>query len=257
MAWATANDGCDIYYEDKGNGPVLVFISGYMGIANIWHQQIKAFSPKYRCLSFDRRGYGRSAKPEAIEEHSIDKQVGDIKTILHVANVTGPVILSTHSMGCNIASAFYLAYPELVAGIICSASHYDGELAGSLGLNVDGLVEPVRNLPTRPGFFEKLGLTPDIALEAAKWPIYGLEGSAHVAANFVIAGQYAKFDIPVLLVHGDSDIVTPADPAVVKFDEALPKSRLVYLKGVNHFPQIEAPGEYNDIVQEFLTKYYA
>jgi pimeloyl-ACP methyl ester carboxylesterase len=72
----------------------------------------------------------------------------------------------------------------------------------------------------------------------AKWPLDGLEGSTHIAASFAIAGRYAKFDVPVLLVYGDSDIATTADPLITKFDEALPNSRLMYLKGVNPFPQI-------------------
>ena len=43
MAWLTANHNYSIYYEDRGNGPVSVFIPRHVGIADIWHHEIKAF----------------------------------------------------------------------------------------------------------------------------------------------------------------------------------------------------------------------
>ncbi|EXK25625.1 hypothetical protein FOMG_17726 [Fusarium oxysporum f. sp. melonis 26406] len=60
-----------------------------------------------------------------------------------------------------------------------------------------------------------------------------------------------------MLVYGDSDIATTADPLITKFDEALPNSRLMYLKGVNPFSQIEGSEECNAVILHFLTEYYA
>ena len=40
MPYVVTDDDCEIYYEVLGNGPSIVFISGFMGITDIWRAQI-------------------------------------------------------------------------------------------------------------------------------------------------------------------------------------------------------------------------
>ena len=41
MPFVVTDDDCEIYYEAHGNGPTVVFISGFMGITDIWHAQLE------------------------------------------------------------------------------------------------------------------------------------------------------------------------------------------------------------------------
>ncbi|CAK7033826.1 MAG: AB hydrolase superfamily protein YdjP [Desulfovibrio sp.] len=85
MAWATANDGCKIYYEKEGSGAALVFISGYMGIANIWEKQVSGLKEDCCCITHDNRGYGRSGKPESLDAYSIKQHAQDANALLNPA----------------------------------------------------------------------------------------------------------------------------------------------------------------------------
>ena len=168
MAWLTTDDNCEIYYETHGQGPPVVFVSGFMGIADIWHNQIEAMKSDYQCIVYDRRGYGRLSKPQSIKDYTIQRHVDDLTAVLAAANVTGPVVLFCHSMGGEISMAFSLVNPGRVKGMVRSAALIDAESGDDTGLSVDMLVQGVSSPSLRKRFYENFGLNPEIAIEASK-----------------------------------------------------------------------------------------
>ncbi|MEM7080866.1 MAG: alpha/beta hydrolase [Pseudomonadota bacterium] len=50
----------DLYYESFGAGEPILFAHGAGGNAAIWFNQLAYFSKRYRCISFDHRGFARS-----------------------------------------------------------------------------------------------------------------------------------------------------------------------------------------------------
>jgi pimeloyl-ACP methyl ester carboxylesterase len=63
---------------------------------------------------------------------------------------------------------------------------------------------------------------------------------------------YLLADIPVLLVGGSRDSVIPVDHTVGAHD-LLPGSHLEIFDGAGHFPHIEQPGRFADLLMRFLT----
>ena len=63
----------------------------------------------------------------------------------------------------------------------------------------------------------------------------------------------AGLTMPVLLIQGADDRVTPAAANAARLAEALPQARLVLLDGCGHLPEIEMPERVNDLVGEFLS----
>ncbi|ODM20649.1 hypothetical protein SI65_03702 [Aspergillus cristatus] len=107
MSFVPTNDGHEIYYEVHGTtGPTLVLVSGYMGIANICQSLLAKLSPKYRCIVYDLRGVPR----HAADLDAVIKALGD--------KVDERIILLTHSMGGNIATAYYHTKPQSVMGVV-------------------------------------------------------------------------------------------------------------------------------------------
>jgi proline iminopeptidase len=61
-----------------------------------------------------------------------------------------------------------------------------------------------------------------------------------------------RLTIPVLLVHGERD---PRPMwAVERLAEALPDAELVRLAGVGHFPELEVPEKFRDVVRAFVRR---
>jgi 3-oxoadipate enol-lactonase len=53
--------GADLYYEERGAGPdAVVFAHGLLWSGRLFERQVEAVAPRYRCITFDFRGHGRS-----------------------------------------------------------------------------------------------------------------------------------------------------------------------------------------------------
>ena len=68
----------DCYDEGPRDAPPLIFLHGFPENARTWRHQIAHFSGHYRCIAPDQRGYRGSSRPEAVEDYSPDKIVGDV-----------------------------------------------------------------------------------------------------------------------------------------------------------------------------------
>ncbi len=55
MPFAPIN-GIDLYYEEHGDGPPLVFAHGVGGNHASWYQQVPFFARSYRAITCDQRG---------------------------------------------------------------------------------------------------------------------------------------------------------------------------------------------------------
>jgi pimeloyl-ACP methyl ester carboxylesterase len=62
----TKVNGININYSDKGQGEPLVMIMGLGIDQKGWMRQVSAFKKKYRVITFDNRGIGKSDKPEGL-----------------------------------------------------------------------------------------------------------------------------------------------------------------------------------------------
>ena len=56
-------NGVRLHYEVMGDGPPLVFVHGMCGRGDVWAGQVERLSGEFMCVSYDRRGNGRSPAP--------------------------------------------------------------------------------------------------------------------------------------------------------------------------------------------------
>lgn len=255
MDWLNTDDDVEIYYETAGDGQPLVFISGYMGIANIWDDTVNSLKNKFLCITHDNRGYGRSGKPKTAEKYSIERHAQDTKQILDKLKITKDVILITHSMGCNIATAFAAKYPKMVKGIIYIAAHYSKSDLSEGFKTADDYRKVFQTPSSQAHFYEKLGLKPQIAQEAAKWSKTTLINNANAMCCY--NGDeidYSKFNFPVFIIQGENDIASPPQKAAVNLQKAIKGAELTIIPNINHFPMAENPDVINKIIYEKIKK---
>lgn len=251
MSYAKTDDGQEIYFRTHGtSGPILVFVSGYFGVDNIWQPLIARLSSQYRCISYDNRGYGRSSKPISSNSYSIPRHAADLRAVLDACVVTEPAVLVTHSMGCNIAAAYYLAYPDRVTGMIYSAGYYDGNRIQKF-VSHDMLSSGV-DIPSQcVAFYTSMGLDETTALEAAKWPAHGRRNNAQALTSFTMENKYPMIKVPALVVVGDKDAASPEE-LVTPIVQEMPSCKLEVLQGVHHFAPTEAPAKMERLIRQFM-----
>ena len=82
-----------------------------------------------------------------------------------------------------------------------------------------------------------------------------LEDSAGVNPREVgdLPNRYAETRIPTLVIWGRNDGIIPVEYGK-KLASLIPQSEFVVMNDVGHVPHWDAPGRFNEIVEEFLSR---
>jgi pimeloyl-ACP methyl ester carboxylesterase len=105
-----------LYYEEKGDGPPLFFVPPPALGTEPFRQQKETLSRKFRVVSFDPAGTGRSPS-NARKEHSVQEWSADILALAdHLA--LDKILLCGYSLGGSASQEFAAAFPERIKGLI-------------------------------------------------------------------------------------------------------------------------------------------
>ncbi len=114
-----STNGVDLHVaEAGGDGPVVLLAHGFPELAYSWRHQLPALAEAgYHAVAPDQRGYGRSSRPEAIEDYDIHHLVGDLVGLLDDLGAEQAVVVG-HDWGSMVASHLVLLHPERVRGLV-------------------------------------------------------------------------------------------------------------------------------------------
>lgn len=112
-----AVNGTTLYYELRGDGPPVLFISGASGDAGYWTTVADALAGEYTVLTYDRRANSRSPRPENWTAAPIDEQGDDAAALLRAVGLA-PAVAFGHSSGALILTSVALRHPDVLRGAI-------------------------------------------------------------------------------------------------------------------------------------------
>src|SRR5437660_914645 len=115
MPYAAVN-GIELYYEEHGSGPALLFAHGQGGNCLSWWQQVPFFQQWYRCVIFDQRAFGRSR--DTSDPPGGRMQFGPDALALADRLGIERFFLVAHSMGGRTAANVLRRAPERVRGAV-------------------------------------------------------------------------------------------------------------------------------------------
>ena len=232
----------EIHYRDHGSGKPIILIHGYPLDGNSWERQEWALlQAGYRCISYDRRGFGKSSQPTT--GYDYDTFAADTKALLDHLALGEDVVLAGFSMGTGEVTRYLGTYGS--SGVSKAALfgvippfllQTDDNPKGVPGEVFEGIKQQV--LADRYKWFDDFFanfyntdvLAPERIGDAA------LRGSFQVAAGASPYASYAcvdtwltdfredlpKIDIPTLVVHGTADRILPFESTAARLrDEKL------------------------------------
>lgn len=115
MSEATVN-GIQIYHELTGGGEPLALVHGSWADATNWELVLPGLAQGFRVLTYDRRGYSRSERPDTA--WSIDDDGDDLAALLETLQLS-PAHVATISYGGNIALRLAARRPQLFRTLSC------------------------------------------------------------------------------------------------------------------------------------------
>jgi pimeloyl-ACP methyl ester carboxylesterase len=258
-----ARPGATVYYETNGDGAPLVLAHGAGGNTLVWWQQVTHFARRYRVLTFDHRGFGRSAC-EAGQEQARHFAT-DLAAVLDAAGIERCALVC-QSMGGWTGLQLALARPDRVAALVLS-----GTPAGVL---TPGVADALAAIATSAAAAELVAPAwdqPHPALAAdigSRDPARGFLYAQLAALNPPAAlgrtalhevmtdpGRLGGWSIPTLLVGGTHDRLFA--PAVLReVAAAIPGATWCEIPVAGHSPYFETPDAFNRVVGEFLAAHY-
>jgi pimeloyl-ACP methyl ester carboxylesterase len=104
-------DNGPLYYEAHGEGPPLVFVSGWAMSCECWRPIVKLLSRRHRCIIYDVRGVGRSKPVSDAARFEVLDHADDLHSILESDRVFDAVIIGLE-LGALIAMTCVDRHPQ-------------------------------------------------------------------------------------------------------------------------------------------------
>jgi len=234
--------GIQLHYNDHGAGEPVVLIHGYPSDGNSWERQERALLAEgYRCITYDRRGFGQSSQPSTGFDY--DSLAADLKALLDHLSLDQDVVLVGFSMGTGEVIRYLGAYGSagvsravLIGAIAPYLLQTDDNPKGVPADVFEGIKQAA--FADRYAFFDSFlgnvnnaeatipGRLSDAALRASLQVAYGSGPYATLACIDTwltdFRADLPKIDIPVLAVHGTADRVLPLEVTTARLrDERL------------------------------------
>jgi non-heme chloroperoxidase len=266
----------EIHYNDHGAGKPIVLIHGYPLDADSWERQERVLLAEgYRCISYDRRGFGRSSRPTT--GYDYDTFAADLKAVLDHLALGEDVVLAGFSMGTGEVTRYLGRYGS--AGIAKAALFgvippfllkTDDNPEGVPGDVFEGIQQAI--VADRYAYFDDFfanfyntdKLHPERIGDAA------LRASFQVAAGSSPYATYAcvatwltdfrddlpKIDIPTLVVHGTEDRILPFESTAKRLrdEKLIADLTFVEIPGGPHNVGWTFPDEVNQALLDFLSR---
>ena len=102
-------------YDDRGEGPVLFFVHGFLNEAAVWSGVIDELEANFRCIAVDLPGHGRNAGTGA-GTYGRDSVLSDIRVVMDQTEC-GPAVMVGHSLGGYLSLALAIEDPGRVSGL--------------------------------------------------------------------------------------------------------------------------------------------
>jgi len=105
----------ELYYEEQGSGDPLLLIMGLAADSRAWLFQVPDFARRYRTITFDNRGVGRSSKPAG--PYTIHEMADDAAGLLETFDIARAHVVGV-SMGGMIAQELALRHPRRIVQLL-------------------------------------------------------------------------------------------------------------------------------------------
>lgn len=271
MPYLTTNDQVKLYYEDSGAGRPILFIHEFSGDYRAWELQVRYFARRYRCITYNARGYPPSEVPNSIDKYSQRRAVDDAVGVLDHLKIEKAHIVGL-SMGGFAALNFGIHYPERAFSLVVGAAGMGAEpdKAAQFRQEVEVVARrwetegaakfapiygsgPGREqleIKDPRGFKEFIDQLSEHSATGAALTLRGVQ--ARRPSPFELVAQLEKMVVPTLIIHGDEDRSCLGTGAFLK--RTIPSAGLMVFPKTGHTINLEEPALFNFAVQDFITQ---
>ncbi|MBC7954656.1 MAG: alpha/beta hydrolase [Cytophagales bacterium] len=265
-------DNVRLHIEDSGGGgrPV-VLIHGWPLSAQAWDQQVSVLrTAGHRVVAYDRRGFGRSDKPES--GYSYDTLADDLQRVMDQCGLQD-VTLVGFSMGGGEVARYVARCGESRLHSVVFAAAVPPYLMKTAD-NPEGPLTPEKAQQKKKAlgqdrgayfdqftkdFFSANGALKVTEPQRAEAIALCLQSAQHAAlacmdsfATTDFRDDLKKVGVPTLVIHGKADAIVPIEGSGLRTHRAVLHSKLVVVDGAPHGLNVSHAQAFNDALLSFL-----
>ena len=240
----------ELHVDDGGNGGVpVVFVHSFAGSSAHWAAQLAHLRGSRRAVALDLRGHGASAPPPD-DDYAVASLAADVAAVLNALDLPR-VELVGHSIGASATIAYAGTHPERVSGLLLVGA--PGRTPAEQAQQILRAMKADYTKVTQE-YWSKLLAGAETRVRAQITA--EMNSLSKDAALAIIEGAFAYDPVPdlerfagptlsVMTAHGEG----PND-----LQHALPHLPHRRIEGTSHWPHMDRPNEFNDLLDEFLAR---
>ncbi|MFC4097155.1 alpha/beta fold hydrolase [Euzebyella saccharophila] len=269
----TGKESVDIFYEDHGEGQPVILIHGWPLSNKSWEQQVwKIVESGYRCITYDRRGFGISSV--SWDGYDYSSLASDLHTLIEGLKLEDAIIVG-FSMGGGEVVRYLTDYgpnkiskAALVSSIIPLVKKKDDNPDGVPESALDDIKNALQK--DRVGFlkdfhkgFYNYESNKDKVSQAQLDYDFIIASHASPRATIQAALAWMQTDfrselknvtVPTLIVHGDADETVPIATSAEQAAKGIKDNTYKIIKGAPHGLNITHAEELNELLIDFISK---
>lgn len=251
--------------------PTLVFIHGWPLSHESWENQVHYFASQgYRCVAYDRRGFGKSSKPWG--GYDYDTFADDLKAVIDELKLNNVVLIGFSMGGGEVARYFSrhgganVSKAVLISAVTPFLLQTDDNPDGVPQDTFDSMTEDMKK--DRFAFFETFSkqfygvnllshpvsqaqLNRDFMLASLSLPKAMLD-SAQAFATTDFRDEMRSITVPTLIIHGDADKTVPIEASGEKSHDLLTQAEYRVYEGEPHGLTVTAKDQVNEDLLNFV-----
>ncbi|MDE0457102.1 MAG: alpha/beta hydrolase [Chromatiales bacterium] len=271
MPTLTTDDGVRLAFEETGSGAPVVFVHEFAGDLRSWEPQVRHLSRRYRCITWNARGFPPSDVPDDTGAYSQERARDDVLAVLDALDIERAHVVGL-SMGGFATLHFGLAHPGRARSLVVAGVGYGAEpdqrerfrseadITARI-LRTEGMAAWAAAYslgPTRVQFQNK---DPRGWREFADMLAeHSAAGSAHTQQGvqkerpsvFDLADGMKELTVPTLIVTGDED--WPCLVPSVFMKRTIPSAGLLVVPNTGHTVNLEEPAAFNAALADFFAQ---
>lgn len=252
-----------VSYNDEGpeGAPMIIFIHGFPLNKSMWDKQVNALKDDYRVIAYDIRGHG--ATEVGAIDFSIDLFVNDLLSFMDALKIEKTVLCGL-SMGGYIALNAIENHSERFSALILSDTNCTADTPEAKEKRMNTIISIKENGVEKlandllPNLFaaesfksnsEEIAAVKEMIVTTT---IPSLNKSLHALANRKeTCSKLAKIKVPVLILVGEEDKITPPEAASA-MHEKIKDSSLQVIPHAGHLSNMENEDEFNSQLIKFM-----
>jgi pimeloyl-ACP methyl ester carboxylesterase len=265
------DDGVNLYYEETGSGLPVVFVHEFAGDYLSWEPQVRHFCRRYRCITYNARGYPPSDVPADVERYSQQRARDDILNVMDALRIDRAHIVGL-SMGGFATLHFGMVHSARARSLVVAGCGYGAHpsqyeqfqrdaraLAGTM--RERGMEHAAATYGHGPARLQLRDKDPRAFQDfVQRFGAHSAEGSANTMAGYQarrpslydLTGEMARITAPTLIIAGDEDDPTLEPGLLMK--RTIRAAGLAVLPRSGHALNLEEPELFNRLMQDFFDQ---